>query len=369
QRVAERLGLSGEHDPAKVERDLCALFPRRVWIDISHRLLLHGRYVCTARQPAHEACCLFEVCPSAQGQPEGTWTARAAAEAARLAAGAEDAGDGVDARDLDDLFRRFAAAADMTALAAFYDRVAPELLLVAAHFGASGADAEDLVQATFVAAIEHAARYDPARPVLPWLLGILVNQARRERRRRGRAPAADRVPASLPVDPADAAAAAEAAAELADRVRALPAGYREAMVRRFVHGLMPVQIAHTLGVPPGTIKTRLRRGTEMLRRALPTGLATAAATVLVPARGLTAIRTVVLDAAARRTAVHASAVLAHAPARVAAPVWIAGACAILAAVGAGLAFRWRSDARGEASAPAPVSSSRAPPEHDPSGAP
>ncbi|HLU39401.1 MAG TPA: endonuclease III [Planctomycetota bacterium] len=98
QRVAERLGLSGEHDPAKVERDLCALFPRRVWIDISHRLLLHGRYVCTARQPAHEACCLFEVCPSAQGQPEGTWTARAAAEAARLAAGAEDAGDGANAR-------------------------------------------------------------------------------------------------------------------------------------------------------------------------------------------------------------------------------------------------------------------------------
>src|SRR5690606_24717617 len=190
----------------------------------------------------------------------------------------------VDARDLDDLFRRFAAAADMTALAGCYARVAPELLLVAGHFGAGGAAAEDLVRATFVAAIEHAARYDPARPVLPWLLGILVNQARRERGRRGRAPAADRVPASLPVDPADAAAAAEAAAELADRLRALPAGYREAMVLRFVHGLMPVQIAHTLGVPPGTIKTRLRRGTEMLRRALPTGLATAAATVLVPAR-------------------------------------------------------------------------------------
>jgi endonuclease-3 len=85
QRVAERLGLSRGREPVEIEDDLCALFPRRVWVDLSHRLLLHGRYVCTAKRPAHEACCLFEVCPSAEGQAEGTWTERAKAMRERFA--------------------------------------------------------------------------------------------------------------------------------------------------------------------------------------------------------------------------------------------------------------------------------------------
>lgn len=84
QRVSERLGLASDKDPVKVERALCALFDRRTWIAISHRLLLHGRYVCLAKRPACEQCSLFELCPSAQGEPEGTWTARARATAERL---------------------------------------------------------------------------------------------------------------------------------------------------------------------------------------------------------------------------------------------------------------------------------------------
>jgi endonuclease-3 len=83
-RVSARLGLTKHDDPAKVEQDLCALFPRRQWIDMSHRLLLHGRYVCRAKDPACAACCLFEVCPSRRGETAGRWGARADASAAQF---------------------------------------------------------------------------------------------------------------------------------------------------------------------------------------------------------------------------------------------------------------------------------------------
>jgi endonuclease-3 len=62
-RVAGRLGLSTEHDPEKIERDLVALFPSASWIVLGHRLILHGRRVCSARKPACERCCLVTLCP------------------------------------------------------------------------------------------------------------------------------------------------------------------------------------------------------------------------------------------------------------------------------------------------------------------
>jgi endonuclease-3 len=79
-RVATRLGLTKATDPVQIERDLCELFSRRSWIAMSHRLVLHGRYVCVARTPKCGQCPLNEVCPSAMDEPAGAWTARAAWE-------------------------------------------------------------------------------------------------------------------------------------------------------------------------------------------------------------------------------------------------------------------------------------------------
>jgi endonuclease-3 len=79
-RVAHRLGLTREADPVRIERDLCAAFPRRLWISDSMRLLLHGRYVCTARAPRCGRCPLNEVCPSREADPVGTWLVRADGE-------------------------------------------------------------------------------------------------------------------------------------------------------------------------------------------------------------------------------------------------------------------------------------------------
>ncbi len=83
-RVARRLGLTKDEAPEKVERALCALFPREGWIDLGHRFVLHGRYVCLARKPDCAACPLAELCPSAEGEGGGDWADRARQEALRV---------------------------------------------------------------------------------------------------------------------------------------------------------------------------------------------------------------------------------------------------------------------------------------------
>jgi endonuclease-3 len=64
-RLSRRLGLTVHDDPVTVERDLMALWPRRVWSDGSMRLIYHGRRVCIARRPRCGACVLADICPSA----------------------------------------------------------------------------------------------------------------------------------------------------------------------------------------------------------------------------------------------------------------------------------------------------------------
>ncbi|HPW56122.1 MAG: endonuclease III [Thermoanaerobaculaceae bacterium] len=62
-RLSQRLGLTRERNAEKIERDLMALFPPSSWIDLSHRLILHGRRVCQARKPACDRCSLAAICP------------------------------------------------------------------------------------------------------------------------------------------------------------------------------------------------------------------------------------------------------------------------------------------------------------------
>jgi endonuclease-3 len=65
KRLAKRLGLSSQTDPAKVEKDLMAIIPQENWIEISHLLIFHGRRVCSARNPDCANCSLNDLCPSA----------------------------------------------------------------------------------------------------------------------------------------------------------------------------------------------------------------------------------------------------------------------------------------------------------------
>jgi endonuclease-3 len=61
-RIARRLGLTGQADAVRAERDLIACLAESRWIEFSHRLIAHGRAVCTARKPHCEGCPLEELC-------------------------------------------------------------------------------------------------------------------------------------------------------------------------------------------------------------------------------------------------------------------------------------------------------------------
>lgn len=64
-RVSNRLGLTLQKNPVKIEKDLMDLIPKKSWRNFSGAVVLHGRYICKARRPDCGECVLNEVCPSA----------------------------------------------------------------------------------------------------------------------------------------------------------------------------------------------------------------------------------------------------------------------------------------------------------------
>jgi endonuclease III len=66
RRLAQRLGLTKQEDPVKIERDLQRLVPREHWGLFPHLLIWHGRRVCDARNPRCGACVLNDLCPSSR---------------------------------------------------------------------------------------------------------------------------------------------------------------------------------------------------------------------------------------------------------------------------------------------------------------
>jgi endonuclease-3 len=66
RRLSQRLGLTREEEPDKIERDLERLVPRADWGRFPHLLIWHGRRVCDARRPRCEECVLSDLCPSSR---------------------------------------------------------------------------------------------------------------------------------------------------------------------------------------------------------------------------------------------------------------------------------------------------------------
>ena len=66
RRLSQRLGLTKEEDPVKIERDLIRLVPREDWGRFPHLLIWHGRRVCLARMPRCAECAINDLCPSSR---------------------------------------------------------------------------------------------------------------------------------------------------------------------------------------------------------------------------------------------------------------------------------------------------------------
>jgi endonuclease III len=62
-RLSQRLGLTAETTPEKIEKDLQVLVPKKDWVMFSHWLIYHGRQICNARKPKCSECKLNDICP------------------------------------------------------------------------------------------------------------------------------------------------------------------------------------------------------------------------------------------------------------------------------------------------------------------
>ncbi len=65
KRLANRIGLSQEKEPEKIEQDLIQIFPKKYWKDINHLFIWHGRNCCTARNPQCKNCPIKKYCKNA----------------------------------------------------------------------------------------------------------------------------------------------------------------------------------------------------------------------------------------------------------------------------------------------------------------
>jgi len=203
--------------------------------------------------------------------------------------------------ELEDLFERYRSQQDLRALSKLFDLAAPELLRLAVHMAPDVALAEDLVQQTFLAAIEKPQRWRASDPLLPWLFGILANLAKKQRRSMRRTPEVDRLASRSAEDPARHTLDAETQSTIRSALENLPELYREVVRASLFDEKPPHEIARELERAPGTVRMQLLRGLELLRRALPAGLA-GGALVLCGTRGEAALKAVVLEKAAVSTA-------------------------------------------------------------------
>ena len=122
------------------------------------------------------------------------------------------------------------------------------------------AAAEDIAQESFLAAVRALDRFDRRRPFGPWLHRIAVNRAidwSRARQLRGETELLDIVAAPPEPEPLDGTLLASLAA--------LPPEHRAVIVLRHLLEYTPGEIAELLGLPRGTVNSRLRRGLDSLK--------------------------------------------------------------------------------------------------------
>src|SRR5687767_14661945 len=135
------------------------------------------------------------------------------------------------------LFERYRGHGDLQALGAVFDHTAPRLLQLAMHLCGNPADAEDVLQQTFVLAMRRAHAFDGSRRLEPWLVGLLTNAARSARRSAEQRRATELpVLASPDAGPVPAAERAELVQMLRTHIDALPSNQRQVLLLQLQHG-------------------------------------------------------------------------------------------------------------------------------------
>jgi RNA polymerase sigma-70 factor (ECF subfamily) len=183
------------------------------------------------------------------------------------------AGDRSGDRDLELL--RSAAAGDRAAFHALVDRHSKDLFRVALSMSRNRSDAEDVLQETFVGAFRGLSQFSARSSVRTWLTQICVRQAAKQWNRSRRTREAVAIdsdggataggePLARPSREADA----DRRMDLMAVIEKLPEEHRQVILLREVQGLSYDEIARALGVPQGTVESRLHRARAGLKQRL-----------------------------------------------------------------------------------------------------
>jgi RNA polymerase sigma-70 factor (ECF subfamily) len=164
----------------------------------------------------------------------------------------------------DEELMRAVARGDEAAVATLVSRHAPRLRAYLHRHTGNSEDADDLLQETWVRVARSARSFDPTRRFRSWLYGIATNLARDLFRRRGTRERALRELAMKPrmeseVGPIDRG-------KLHERVSQLPERMRAVLILRYFEGMNESEMAETLEIPRGTVKSRLHSALCELRR-------------------------------------------------------------------------------------------------------
>jgi RNA polymerase sigma-70 factor (ECF subfamily) len=186
----------------------------------------------------------------------------------------------VEGRPLEDAeLVELAKGGDVRAYGELVDRYREISFRTAYLIARNGADAEDATQDAFVKAYYALDRFRSAEPFRPWILRIVSNEARNRRRSAGRRErlalrvVERRGPGDAAPSPDAAAIAQETRRTLVGALEMLPERDRDVIACRYLLELSEAETATTLGIRPGTVKSRLSRGLSRLRRELPEGFA------------------------------------------------------------------------------------------------
>lgn len=175
---------------------------------------------------------------------------------------------------------RKAQQGDMDAYESLVRRYQQRVYALCRRLTGAHQSADDLAQETFIKAYFALARFDAQWPLYPWLRRIAVNTGLNYLKTRGRerplegSPADVRrmPPAPATDDPVDRLESAEFRARLDWAVDSLPADQRSVFVLRFHESLSYEEIGRTLGLPLGTVMSRLNRARQKLKELLADSL-------------------------------------------------------------------------------------------------
>lgn len=162
---------------------------------------------------------------------------------------------------------------DPAAFEEIYRRYAEMVFGLALRIGGDRELAAEMTQETFLRVFRHLAKFRGHASLRTWIYRIALNCCRSRLRRRGRRAVEEPTErlerlADERASPEQIAAGREAGRHLTAAIAGLPLAFREAVVLRDVEQLSYAEIATVLGVRIGTVRSRIARGRERLRRAL-----------------------------------------------------------------------------------------------------